>query len=131
MDILGGRCETGWRAVIGCISSRNILRNRTDTWEYDMDQLLFDLLKDESTEQDLVSPALPTLKALLEVPLGPDNVAEAKERYSKLVHFLLSPCLLNIDNMRGRSGAISTKKIKTNLIAAVLVLTVTPPSSAI
>ncbi|PPQ91330.1 hypothetical protein CVT25_003770 [Psilocybe cyanescens] len=83
-----------------------------------------DLLKDESSEIDLVGPTLPALKGLLDLPVG--NDPEDKERYSKLVHALLSACLLNIDNMRGRHGAISTKKVKNNMLAAVLILTVVP-----
>ncbi|KDR82328.1 hypothetical protein GALMADRAFT_237575 [Galerina marginata CBS 339.88] len=83
-----------------------------------------DLLKDESSEIDLVGPTLPALKTLLDLPVvaGPDD----RDRYSRLVHALLSACLLNIDSMRGRHGAISTKKIKNNMLAAVLVLTVVP-----
>jgi len=53
-----------------------------------------DLLKDESSEIDLVSPTLPALKALLNLPSGD------KDRYSGLVHALLSATLLNIDAMR-------------------------------
>lgn len=104
-----------------------------------------DLLKDESSEIDLVSPTLPALKSLLDVPVARANEAE-KGRYSSVIHALLSACLLNIDNMRwadnpamksgtfliqyhhcrGRAGAISTKKIKNNMLAAVLVLTIVP-----
>ncbi|KAF4622079.1 hypothetical protein D9613_008980 [Agrocybe pediades] len=83
-----------------------------------------DLLKDESSEIDLVSPTLPALKALLSLPPAPGS--EDKERYSGLIHALLSATLLNIDAMRGRSGAISAKKTKNNMLAAVLILTVVP-----
>lgn len=57
-----------------------------------------DLLKDESSEIDLVGPTLPALKGLLDLPVvsGPED----QEKYSQLVHSLLSACLLNIDNMR-------------------------------
>ncbi|TFK38873.1 clathrin-coated vesicle protein [Crucibulum laeve] len=88
--------------------------------------LYCDLLKDESSEIDLVGPTFPALKSLLDLPMEPD--AKDSERYNKLVHALLSACLLNVDEMRGRSGAISTKKIKNNLLASVLILTVVPPS---
>lgn len=58
-----------------------------------------DLLKDESSEIDLVSPTLPALKNLLDVPVARANEAE-KGRYSSVIHALLSACLLNIDSMR-------------------------------
>ncbi|KAF8904140.1 clathrin-coated vesicle protein [Gymnopilus junonius] len=83
-----------------------------------------DLLKDESSEFDLVSPTLPALKTLLDIPVSEDP--DDRDRYSRLIHALLSACLLNIDNMRGRRGAISSKKVKNNMLAAVLVLTVGP-----
>ncbi|KAF8206326.1 armadillo-type protein [Mycena galopus ATCC 62051] len=87
--------------------------------------LYSELLKDESSEIDLVGPTLTALKSLLDLPTtSPD----ASDRYGRLVHGLISSCLLNIDEMGGRQGAISTKKIKNNLLAAVLILTVIPPS---
>jgi len=45
-----------------------------------------------------------------------------------MVHGLLSACLLHVDEMRGRQGVISVKKIKNNLLASVLILTVIPSS---
>ncbi|PPQ99633.1 hypothetical protein CVT24_005211, partial [Panaeolus cyanescens] len=87
--------------------------------------LYTDLLKDETSEIDFVSPTLPALKTLLNIPVS--TKGDDKERYSRLVHSLLSAALLNIDSMRGRHGAISTKKIKNNMLAAVLVLTVVHP----
>ncbi|KAF7337120.1 Clathrin-coated vesicle protein [Mycena venus] len=87
--------------------------------------LYSELLKDESSEIDLAGPTLTALKSLLDIPtVSPD----AGDRYSRLVHGLISSCLLNIDEMGGRQGAISAKKIKNNLLAAVLILTVIPPS---
>ncbi|KAJ7675207.1 armadillo-type protein [Mycena rosella] len=87
--------------------------------------LYSELLKDESSEIDLAGPTLPALKSLLDLPpASPD----ANDRYSRLVHGLISSCLLNVDEMGGRQGAISTKKIKNNLLAAVLILTVIPTS---
>jgi hypothetical protein len=95
-----------------------------------------ELLKDESSGIDLVGPTLPALKSLLEFP------QQDQALYARLVHALLSACLLNIDEMRydfhllfhlsrvnpyrGRQGLISDKKVKNNMLAAVLVLTVIP-----
>ncbi|KAF7355790.1 Clathrin-coated vesicle protein [Mycena sanguinolenta] len=87
--------------------------------------LYSELLKDESSEIDLAGPTLPALKSLLEFPTASPD---ASDRYGRLVHGLISACLLNIDEMGGRQGAISAKKIKNNLLAAVLILTVIPPS---
>ncbi|KAG2366768.1 armadillo-type protein [Suillus spraguei] len=81
-----------------------------------------ELLKDETSEADLVTPTLPAFRSLLAVPCHPDT----RERYGKLIHGLLSSCLLNVDEMRGREGLISSRKVKTNLLAAVLILTVIP-----
>ncbi|KZT05196.1 clathrin-coated vesicle protein [Laetiporus sulphureus 93-53] len=81
-------------------------------------------LKDETSDIDLVGPTLQSLKALLELPAG---AATYGNKYEKVIHGLLSACLVNIDEMRGRQGRISAKKIKSNLLAAVLVLTVVPP----
>ncbi|KAF8916460.1 clathrin-coated vesicle protein [Mucidula mucida] len=91
--------------------------------------LYSDLLKDESSDIDLVGPTLPSLKGLLDLPTS--TARDARERYGRLVHALLSSCLLNIDGMRGRDGLISTKKIKNNLLAAVLILTVIPATTKI
>lgn len=96
-----------------------------------------ELLKDESSDVDLVGPTLPALKSLLEVP--PSSSQQARETYGGVLHGLMSSCLLNVDEMRfvkfnthfllylfvrGRQGAISTRKVKSNLLAAVLILTV-------
>ncbi|KAH9948465.1 ARM repeat-containing protein [Amylocystis lapponica] len=86
--------------------------------------LYSELLKDETSEADLVGPTLQSLKALLERPPSPAD----SEKYERVVHGLLSACLLNVDEMRGRQGHISTRKIKNNLLAAVLILTVVPLS---
>ncbi len=57
-----------------------------------------EMLKDESSEIDLVGPTLPCLKALLDLPTS--AARDSKDRYSRLVHGLISACLLNIDGMR-------------------------------
>jgi hypothetical protein len=61
--------------------------------------ILSDLLKDEKTGVDLVSPTLPALKTMLENPPSKDQ-PEALAGYAGLVHGLFSSCLVNIDEMR-------------------------------
>ncbi|CAK5273821.1 unnamed protein product [Mycena citricolor] len=84
---------------------------------------------DETSEADFVGPTLPALKSLLDLPLSKSRTAESSDRYSRLVHGLLSACLLNVDEMGGRQGVLSLRKVKNNLLAAVLVLTVVPPGA--
>ncbi|KAG2033122.1 armadillo-type protein [Suillus americanus] len=86
-----------------------------------------ELLKNETSEVDLVTPTLPAFRSLLAVSCHPSM----RERYGKLIHGLLSSCLLNVDEMRGREGLISSRKVKTNLLAAVLILTVIPAQVAV
>ncbi|EJD52751.1 ARM repeat-containing protein [Auricularia subglabra TFB-10046 SS5] len=82
-------------------------------------------LKDELSELDLVGPTLPALKALLEVSPGP-AVTASNSAYGRVVHGLLSACLLNMEEMRGREGPIPQLKTKNNMLAAVLILTTVP-----
>ncbi|KAH9922323.1 clathrin-coated vesicle protein [Epithele typhae] len=82
-----------------------------------------DLLKDETSELDLVGPTLQALKALLDRPA---NYSDPENKYGKVVHGLLSSCLMHVDEMSGREGPMCDKKIKNNLLAAVLILTVIP-----
>jgi hypothetical protein len=55
-----------------------------------------DLLRDETSEIDFVGPTLPVLKSLL----TPGPTHEVTEFFQRIVHGLLSSCLLNIDEMR-------------------------------
>ncbi|KAJ3824050.1 clathrin-coated vesicle protein [Lentinula raphanica] len=88
--------------------------------------LYSEILKDESNDIDLAGPTFPSLKALLDLPLA--SSPDAQDRYQRLIHGLLSACLLNIDEMRGRQGVACTKKVKNNLLATVLILTAIPPT---
>lgn len=88
-----------------------------------------DLLKSEFSVVDLVGPTLPALKLMLDNP--PPDADSVNPSYTKLVHGLLSSCLQNVDECSGRSGTVVTLKTKNNLLAAVLVLTVTPATMRI
>ncbi|KAJ3520851.1 hypothetical protein NM688_g9102 [Phlebia brevispora] len=86
-----------------------------------------ELLKDELSEADFVGPTLQSLKKLLESPPASASIA-GNTRYEKMIHAILSACMVNIDAMGGREGPACAKKIKSNLLAAVLILTVVPTS---
>jgi hypothetical protein len=98
-----------------------------------------ELLKDETLDIDLITPTLPAFKSLVSV----DSHTRVRDRYDSLIHGILSSCLLNVDEMRsvlfhvrsslhaedfysGREGLISSKKVNSNLLAAVLILTSLP-----
>ncbi|KAI5117719.1 hypothetical protein M0805_001805 [Coniferiporia weirii] len=85
-----------------------------------------ELLREEKSELDMAGPTLQSLKAILDEPPKAAQTA-AVAQYGKLVHGLFSVCLVNIDEMRGRQGALSTMKVTNNLLAAVLILSVVPP----
>jgi len=55
-----------------------------------------DLLRDESSDVDVVGPTLPVLKSLL----TPGSTYKVTEFFQRVVHGLLSSCMLNIDEMR-------------------------------
>lgn len=55
-----------------------------------------ELLKDETFDADLVGPTLQSLKNMLERPAESSDVAQ----FEKVVHGLLSACLINVDEMR-------------------------------
>ena len=56
-----------------------------------------ELLKNETSIIDFASPTLPALKSLLDVPR---EFKDLSDGYAKLVHGILSACLVNIDQMR-------------------------------
>lgn len=120
------------KMVSGSLSAFHLVASRTESAVREdvrgIGCMLYgELLKDETSEADLVTPTLPAFRSLLAVSCHPS----VRERYGKLIHGLLSSCLLNVDEMRGREGLISSRKVKTNLLAAVLILTVIPPQVAV
>ncbi|KZT18252.1 clathrin-coated vesicle protein [Neolentinus lepideus HHB14362 ss-1] len=82
-----------------------------------------DLLKDESSDMDFIGPTLQSLKHLLDK--GPTTPSH-RDKYQRSIHGILSACLINVDNMRGRQGAIASKIIRGNLLAIVLIMTSIP-----
>lgn len=56
-----------------------------------------ELLKSETSQVDFAGPTLPSLKLLLDRQAG---LKDPADKYAKLVHGILSACLLNIDEMR-------------------------------
>ena len=90
---------------------------------------MIDLLKNDFSVVDLIGPTLPALKLMLDNP--PSGVDSAESSYTKLMHGFLSSCLQNVDECSGRSGTAVTLKTKNNLLAAVLLLTITPTTMKI
>ncbi|GAA5869068.1 hypothetical protein JCM16303_000350 [Sporobolomyces ruberrimus] len=83
------------------------------------------LLKDEQLEVDLVAPCLPILKSVCDRSLRSTNEASGAT-IGKVLNGMMSACLMNIDEMRGRKSASAVRKTKNNLLAAVLLLTSLP-----
>ncbi|GAA5946242.1 hypothetical protein JCM3765_000165 [Sporobolomyces pararoseus] len=85
------------------------------------------LLKDEKLEVDLVGPSLPILKALCDRSLRTASEgSSAAITIGKVLNGMMSACLMNIDEMRGRKSTSAVRKTKNNLLAAVLLLTALP-----
>jgi HEAT repeat-containing protein 5 len=73
-------------------------KNNRVNWLGHRFDIMPELLKDESSEIDLIGPTLPALKSLLSIPVY--NTPDAKNKFGRLVHGLLSACLLHVDEMR-------------------------------
>ncbi|SGY11546.1 BQ5605_C090g13049 [Microbotryum silenes-dioicae] len=86
------------------------------------------LLQEEASEIDLVSPTLPMLKALCDRSQRFPPGARGFVVLPKVINGMLSACLQNIDSVRGRRGAAAILKTRNNLLAAVLLLTSLGPS---
>ncbi|KAG8826091.1 hypothetical protein FRC17_008413 [Serendipita sp. 399] len=80
--------------------------------------LYSELLKDETSEVDLVGPTLPALRAMMEAPPTAQDRAES---FGKLIHGFISCCLQNIEETSNRSGPTVILKTKNNFMAVVLV----------
>ncbi|SDA02873.1 BZ3501_MvSof-1269-A2-R1_Chr11g02774 [Microbotryum saponariae] len=86
------------------------------------------LLQEEASEIDLVSPTLPVLKALCDRSQRFPPGGRGFVVLPKVINGMLSACLQNIDSVRGRRGAAAILKTRNNLLAAVLLLTSLGPS---
>ena len=63
--------------------------------------LFVDLLKDETPNMDLAGPSLPVLKMLIDQALSASvQVPGISATGEKIVHGVLSACLVNIDDLR-------------------------------
>ncbi|GAA6010487.1 hypothetical protein JCM11491_006962 [Sporobolomyces phaffii] len=85
------------------------------------------LLKDEKLEVDLVGTSLPILKALCDRSVRPTDGEALAVTIGKVLNGMMSACLMNVDEMRGRKSPSAVRKTKNNLLAAVLLLTALPP----
>ena len=83
------------------------------------------LLRDETTDCDAITPTLPVLKSLCERSLAARTSSDLVPR---IIHGLLSATLQNVEDVRSRSGGVAARKLKGNLLAAVLLLTTLPSS---
>ncbi|GJN93690.1 hypothetical protein Rhopal_006747-T1 [Rhodotorula paludigena] len=79
----------------------------------------------EKAEVDLASPTLPVLKLLCDRGLTSKD-RTAPSTLPKALNGLLSACLLNVDSVRGRNSTSALLKTRSNLLAAVLILTSLP-----
>ncbi|KAF8315585.1 ARM repeat-containing protein [Clavulina sp. PMI_390] len=75
------------------------------------------LLKDETSESDLIQPSLPALKVIIDSDNDVDTTNVDDMR-----------CVETLCDFRGREGPVPRLKVKNNLLATVLILTSVPNS---
>ncbi|KAJ1026819.1 hypothetical protein NDA16_002116 [Ustilago loliicola] len=83
-----------------------------------------ELLRDETSEQDLVGASLSSLKDLCE--RSAKSVKPNSDILQRAIHGLLSQALQHVDDLRTRAGRIALNKTKNSLLAVVVVLTSIP-----
>lgn len=81
-----------------------------------------ELLRDESSEVDLIGTTLASLREL-----STRSVAVSTDSLPRTIHGFLSASLQTIDDMRARSGRVATNKTINNMLAIVVVVTSLPP----
>ncbi|PWN53232.1 hypothetical protein IE53DRAFT_199598 [Violaceomyces palustris] len=85
-----------------------------------------EMLKDESSDVDLVGPTLSSLKELCE--RASKSTAPYSDLLQRSVHGFVSAALQNVDDMRTRAGSVADSKTKNSLLATVVLLTSLPAS---
>lgn len=80
-----------------------------------------ELLRDESSEVDLIGPSLASLRELC---IRSGEVC--RDPLQRSIHGFLSASIQIIDDMRARSGRVATNKTKNNILAVVVVITSLP-----
>lgn len=83
-----------------------------------------ELLRDETSQVDLVAPTLPALKAYCQRATR----SSEQSQLPRALNGLLSGILQNVDDVKSRSDKAAVLKLKNNLLAAVLLLTCLPSS---
>ncbi|SJX63142.1 related to LAA1-AP-1 accessory protein involved in TGN-endosome transport [Sporisorium reilianum f. sp. reilianum] len=83
-----------------------------------------EMLKDETSEQDLVGSSLGSLKDLCE--RSAKSVKPNSDVLQRAIHGFLSQALQHVDDLRTRAGRIALNKTKNSLLAVVVVLTSIP-----
>ena len=83
-----------------------------------------ELLKDETSEQDLVGPSLGSLKDLCE--RSAKSAKPNSDVLQRAIHGFVSQALQHVDDLRTRAGRIALNKTKNSLLAVVVVLTAIP-----
>ncbi len=83
-----------------------------------------EMLKDETSEQDLVGPSLGSLKDLCE--RSAKSVRANSDVLQRAIHGFLSQALQHVDDLRTRAGRVALNKTKNSLLAVVVVLTSIP-----
>ncbi|PWY99439.1 ARM repeat-containing protein [Testicularia cyperi] len=85
-----------------------------------------EMLRDETSEQDLVGATLGSLKDLCE--RSAKSIHASSTTLQRSIHGFLSQALQNVEDLRTRAGRIALNKTKNSLLATVVVLTSIPVS---
>ncbi|GAA5989051.1 hypothetical protein JCM10908_006285 [Rhodotorula pacifica] len=89
------------------------------------------LLKDEQAELDLAGSTLSVLKMLATRGCATKDRQEGQATLSRVMNGMLSACLLNFDAVWSRTSTSAVIKMRSNLLAVVLLLTSIPPSVSV
>ncbi|BGP57657.1 hypothetical protein JCM8202v2_005301 [Rhodotorula sphaerocarpa] len=87
------------------------------------------LLKDEQADLDLAGPTLPVLKILTVRAFS--RPTHEQDALPRVLNGMLSACLLNFDAIRNRTSPAALIKMRSNLLALVLLLSSIPPTVSV